>query len=176
VHHRHSSVVCTSVVRPLFVCLLYVLLYVRCLYIRHSSVICMSVVRPSFVCHTSIICLPVVHLPVICLLFICPLFIHRVIRTSFVVVCPLSFHPGSTPRAVAHEAGGRWYVIVCCLSYFSRGGMAGYEVHRVCTSRVSPPRVSQCPSAPSSPVLTSHLNGEEGVASFTLAPIVGRSS
>jgi hypothetical protein len=57
--------------------------------------------------------------------------------------------------------------------------VVGYGVHRVRISQVSHPRVSQHPSPPSSPVstaLTFHLNGEEGVASFALAPIVGSSS
>jgi hypothetical protein len=110
----------------------------------------------SFICHlyvhhSSVVCTSVVRLPIIHPLFICLLFIHRVIHTLFVDVCPLSFHPGSTPQAVAREAGGGWYVIVCHLSYFSGGA---WQVTRCigCIPRGYPlqgsPSVPLCPPRP----------------------------
>jgi hypothetical protein len=85
------------------------------------------------------------------------------------------------------EAGGMSFVCcyfcaaVCPISVGVCGvssDVVGYRVHRVRTSQVSPPRVSKHSSPPSFPVsaaLTSHLNGEEGVASFMSAPIIGSS-
>jgi hypothetical protein len=157
--HRHSSVVCTSIIPLSFVCPSFL----RRLYVRHSSVVCMSVipllfVRPSYVHCLSIVCLSVVR-P----LFVRPSFVrHSYVRclsvVSFVcrlltfVHCRSTWDPPHKQWLVRLEAGGMSLCAVCPI--LAGGGVAGYEVHRVRTSQVSPPRVSRCPSAPSSPVST----------------------
>jgi hypothetical protein len=112
-----------------------------------------------------------VHWPTLVLAFGCPM-----------LALP-SFHPPSSLRAVARETGDgswvMWYVTVCPVAVRvggMSGDVAGYRVHRVHTSQISPSRgllLSLCTLLAHVNSLTSHLNGRRGWLHFALAPIVG---
>jgi hypothetical protein len=97
---------------------------------------------------------------------------------GMVSVSSSSFHPRSTPRAVAREAGGRWYVVMWRwpwhLVLLCRG--AEWQVYGVAVVRTSQVSPSRGLPAPLCTLLARVDTGGGGLLRVASAPVVGSSS